>query len=619
MPMATDASSSLSDDIQRALQQAVGDVNDAANVAKKKHKRPHNADNDHADEAGDKVVKKKKKSHRSTEGQADSSVVAQPAAAFPAPLIASDILSLEGGEKKRKKQKEKGKEREQNIAEPPPPDVLSSTELSASSLDFISAVVAAASATSDQPPPGHTQYDQHMPPPFMEYPHDFGAYPYSLPSQPTPFGHPPPLYPDPNAEYALPDLNFTSSEDLLRSIQDFDLNKVVSVLRSLGEAANTSNITLNAQPAFMQPVPPPLINQNPARSDAILGRPPQQKKAPQPVVPQVHNNAPPPLPLAPLEQDNPEHAHMLANVWMNAAKLSDMVKKEGLVYKKGKFSAIEEAQLTAAIENYRSSRGLDEDQFNDLIFAKGQGRQAFWSEITSALHLRPIIAVYHHVRRTYHPLKQQGKWMKSEDDLLRDAVKEMGQQWERVSRIVGRMSSDCRDRYRNHIQDSELRISDFLGVVSQRMGNRRGRQQCRIKWTDSLSTQIKNMGERPRWSQMDAYILVHKIDSMNVRDDSEIDWKLLPDEHWNVWSAHSLQRRWTTMKRGIKGYEEMSHAEVMEILRTKKAQSPPPPSSARKKKSKVTSNEAVVDVDDMEMLEAVQPLAGPSNGRGTLA
>lgn len=95
--------------------------------------------------------------------------------------------------------------------------------------------------------------------------------------------------------------------------------------------------------------------------------------------------------------------------------------------------------------------------------------------------------------------------------------------------------------------------------------------------TDSLAPQMKNTGERPRWSAMDAYILVHKyatnlhgcmcrcshvicrVDSMNVRDDTEIDWKLLPDENWNIWSVHSLQRRWLTMKRSIKGYEEMSH------------------------------------------------------------
>lgn len=40
------------------------------------------------------------------------------------------------------------------------------------------------------------------------------------------------------------------------------------------------------------------------------------------------------------------------------------------------------------------------------------------SPSASALHLRPIIAVYHHVRRNRHPLSQQGKWMHTEDELL---------------------------------------------------------------------------------------------------------------------------------------------------------------------------------------------------------
>ena len=48
--------------------------------------------------------------------------------------------------------------------------------------------------------------------------------------------------------------------------------------------------------------------------------------------------------------------------------------------------------------------------------------------------------------------------------------------------------------------------------------------------------------------------------SLNVRDDSEIDWKLLPDSEWNLWSAHSLQRRWLTLKRSVRGYEHMTHA-----------------------------------------------------------
>jgi len=159
-------------------------------------------------------------------------------------------------------------------------------------------------------------------------------------------------------------------------------------------------------------------------------------------------------------------------------------------------------------------------------------------------------------------------------ELLR-AVADLGQQWEKVSKRVGRMSADCRDRHRNHIVDRDIRISGgslllvsssrvisifwvigpwtkeeegeltqivtdmtikqgkdtdndvFWGRVSELMGGRRGRQQCRIKWqdsltvtpylyqlishrTDALSKTVKNEGQKPRWSQQDAYILVHK-------------------------------------------------------------------------------------------------------------
>jgi len=261
----------------------------------------------------------------------------------------------------------------------------------------------------------------------------------------------------------------------------------------------------------------------------------------------------------------------------------------------------------------------------------------------SAVPQRPIIAVYHHVRRSYHPMKQQGKWMPSEDALLIEAVADFGQAWEKVSKRVGRMSSDCRDRYRNHIANREVRVTGqwkkeeeeeltrivtemtvhqgkdfdndvFWGKVSQRMGNTRGRQQCRIKWTDSLSKTFKNEGQKPRWSQQDAYILVHKVDSLNVRDDTEIDWKTLPDPGWNFWSAHSLQRRWLTLKRSIKGFEEMTHTEIMDILRHKKAQLPVPPITSTKKR-KITSTLTVADSDSAD----APPEAGSSTGPGTLA
>ncbi|TFK75752.1 hypothetical protein BDN72DRAFT_756223 [Pluteus cervinus] len=332
-------------------------------------------------------------------------------------------------------------------------------------------------------------------------------------------------------------------------------------------------------------------------------------------------------------QGHPEHAYLLANKWLNANKLAELVKTQGchllgLVYKKGKFSAIEEQQLKSAIDAYRMGKGLTEEDMQEIIFPKNEKQKdnIFWSEITSAVPQRPIIAVYHHVRRTCHPMKQQGKWSSEEDALLRQSVADLGQQWEKVSERVGRRSADCRDRYRNHIINKEIRVTAgpwskeeedqltqivtqmtvdqgkdldndvFWGRVSELMGGKRGRQQCRIKWTDALSKTVKNEGQKPRWSQQDAFILVHKVDSLNVRDDTEIDWKTLSDPHWNLWSAHTLQRRWLTMKRGIKGFEDMTHQEIMDILRVKKAQLPAIPSVPRKRKErKVTSAAAIAD------------------------
>jgi hypothetical protein len=59
---------------------------------------------------------------------------------------------------------------------------------------------------------------------------------------------------------------------------------------------------------------------------------------------------------------------------------------------------------------------------------------------------------------------------------------------------------------------------------------------------------------------------------MNVRDDTEIDWKLIPDPDWNLWSAHTLQRRWLTLKNSVKGHEDMTHqGEIHRIQRDRSA------------------------------------------------
>ncbi|KAJ3558308.1 hypothetical protein NM688_g996 [Phlebia brevispora] len=645
-----DAVAPLSPDIQRALQEAIGNVNDAAHLpAKKKKKRSRDAEStEHSQPVDEQVKKRKKKKHHAEQVNAslDISELVSPEAVVP-----SETVSRDSEKKKKKTKKSKGKSRARDLTptdqvEGPPQaqevivdhDAQPShvdDDIAASSADFLSAVVAAASATShmqDGPPdfqqPGSA---------FTPFPEQFTSYPpveypYASPLQP-PFGpssHPPPMFGD-------LDLSLTSSEDLLRTLQDLDITKIASVLKTLGEASVAANgLSVNIPPSFIAPPPlpgPPPVHQVAAKSDAILGRPPKQVKESGQSTRTL--NTPRARVLIPTSADegNQEHAHMLANVWMNASKLSQLAKEQGLVYKRGKFSAVEEAQLETAIENYRLSKGLTQDDMVNLIFTRDKGRDAFWVEITSALHLRPIISVYHHVRRVWHPMRGQGKWMPCEDAALKEAILKFGQQWEKVSEFVGRSGPDCRDRYRNHIEEKGIRNTGvwtkeeeeeltrivteltvqqgkdtdndiFWGVVSKRMSGRRGKQQCRIKWLDTLSGKFKNEGRTVRWSQLDAYILVHKIDSLNVHDDTEIDWKKLPDEHWNVWSPHSLQRRWLCMKRSIKGYEDMSHAGKhalpLELVS-------PPPSRPHKK---ITSAEMITDSDE-------ESTPGSSTGPGT--
>lgn len=644
-----DTSLGLSSDIQRALQLAVGEANNAfiQSQSRKTSRRKLARDDDEASD--EKRKKKRKKGSHLTDTTEHGHPIhlgpSQDDAVGDAHSVTSKDMPPQG-------------------AGSLPNDLhhpdLSGDNHHAASAAFLNAVVAAASATSSESQPIDIQPYQHQPPypdhhsmvpeqppsylPFPPVHYGFNEVPQFDPSHPP---HSQPLFP--GLSGPVPDFQFASNDDILRAIQDMDMSKIASVFKTLGDVATTANAPGEnpSLPGFVPPAPSgtdtprqlaPVADVSSTSARPNLSTAPKSTKSSHKRV--LDMNLPGPAP------SNLEHAHMLANKWMNASKLAELVKTEGLVYKKGKFSAIEEQQLKTAIETFKAGRGLTDDQILEIIFQRNEkGKDnTFWSEITTAVPQRPIIAVYHHVRRAFHPKKQQGKWTPEEDSILKQAVVDLGQQWEKVSERVGRMSSDCRDRYRNHIANRELRVTGpwskeeeeeltrivtemtiqqgkdldndvFWGIVSDRMGNRRGRQQCRIKWTDSLSKTVKNEGQKPRWSPQDAYILVHKVDSLRVRDDTEIDWKTLPDQDWNLWSAHSLQRRWLTMKRSIKGYEDMTHQEIMDILRVKKAHLPPAAASIRRRKvtsaASVDDHESVVD-PDFDKDTSTIPEAGPS-------
>jgi hypothetical protein len=333
----------LSDDIQRALQQAVGDVDDAVQGQKKKKKskkkRPRNVDIE-AQAEDEQVKPRKKNKTREVATSEDASPPAAIALTGIAPAI-DPVL-----EKRSKKKRDKSKDKERVQAEPVPAvapvqptqqqhqSASGEDDLAASSADFLSAVVAAASATShlqDGVPPAFPSYPPY-PDHLVQYLPPSADYAFSHPPPPSPFG-PPGMFPDLHG--ILPDWNPASSEELLRTLQDMDISKLATVLKTLSDAGvpTPSNGPPNILPSFVPPPAPPgppPVNQVSAKSVAILGRHPKQAKESG----QSTRSLPPPthmlLPTRPPEEDNPDHAHMLANVWMNASKLAEMVRTHGM-------------------------------------------------------------------------------------------------------------------------------------------------------------------------------------------------------------------------------------------------------------------------------------------------
>lgn len=347
-----DAATSLSPDIQRALQQAVGNANDAAHPPEKKKKRVRDAEPDetgtkHAED-GEKRRKKKKKHHVQHDSAADDAQTVSEHVTDPLEAASQDKQT----EGRKKKKKSKDKHHSTPAASSAEAVTLSrprlheeqqvsvgqvhtqahvEEDLGASSADFLSAVVAAASATSQiQPPPPDFPHGSVPFPPFSD---QFPPYP------PPQYSYAPPLPPS----FGLPahqpdfgdiDLGMVSSEDLLHTLQQLDITKITSVLKTITEAGVASHgPSLNIPPSFIPPPSPPgppPVNQTAARSDAILGRPPKQVKesgrsARTLSVPRAPTSATP-LP----QEGNPDHAHMLANVWLSASKLAEMAKEQGM-------------------------------------------------------------------------------------------------------------------------------------------------------------------------------------------------------------------------------------------------------------------------------------------------
>jgi hypothetical protein len=280
----------------------------------KKKKRVRDEDNQDIAEADPEARREKKKKRKQRDQE-------------PVVGKAAGSQSVLGPVKPKKKRKEKGRGRDTLLTEQTDAEIEANSQASAAAL--LSAIVAASITNPETPQihPEQVQVPQGQP--FVQYP----ATQYGYPG-PAPPSFDPQLqsvFAPPGGGSAFSELAFGSNEELLRALQDLDMSKIANVLKSLGEAAaaNAPNPAFTHQlgfiPAQLEQLPPSSLGQLPVGSHAILGIPPKQTVA----FPSHKRTIDMSLPGNELHT-NSDHAYLLANKWLTASKLADLVRDQGL-------------------------------------------------------------------------------------------------------------------------------------------------------------------------------------------------------------------------------------------------------------------------------------------------
>jgi len=311
---------------------------------KKKKKRSHKDDLDEG------IKKKKKKQKRNSDDNIETTAVPDESlTAAPKDPVKEHAPT---SNKKKRKDKGKGKGNENDI----PPTEQTDAEIEASSQASAAALLSAIVATMSNPQTAHSPAAPQMQQPLPFNPHLPGQQflpflpmqiGYPLPqdfensgAHPTVFAHPQVV---PGQTYALPngislsDLAFGSNEDVLRALQELDVSKIASTLKNLGETAAGPTL-----PAFSSQMP--FVTTAPLRPhDHSISAPPppvpgqmsvplNRVMVPTKTVSSTGQKRTIDMNLPGNEHHtNPTHAHLLANKWLNASKLAELVRDQGML------------------------------------------------------------------------------------------------------------------------------------------------------------------------------------------------------------------------------------------------------------------------------------------------
>lgn len=301
----------LSSDIQRALQQAVGQANNAFTSHQLIDQPKTTERKRKSDKEGREAIKQKKKK-------------AAAEATHFSPGESSSISAPPRSSAQSKGTKKASSKRSIQVV----PDLASTNESLVPSSpsqpqspeSFLDPVISAPSATS-----AHSESPYNVSQPCFD-PQSSSSYPYSTMPNDLSLNAGAFQPPDSFSNPTVPNSNYASNDDILCALQDLDMTKIATVLKTLGEAAAAANVPLNLtslpSTLLQRPHPATPIDPTPTTSTAVA-------ESPAPGVPQHRRR------LVDTRQESLEysdHAVLLATRWLNAQKLAEFAKTQGQCY-----------------------------------------------------------------------------------------------------------------------------------------------------------------------------------------------------------------------------------------------------------------------------------------------
>lgn len=292
--------------------------------------------------------------------------------------------------------------------------------------------------------------------------------------------------------------------------------------------------------------------------------------------------------------------NLFCRKWMTYPELKRIERETGLKFKRGKFTKAETNLCMEAVESYLHHRGLDRSEFIDMMFVRNNEKgklssdlcRDFFISIAGKLEGRPVVNVYHFLRRRLHPSNKGEIWSADLDEELRTLHLMHGPQWEKIGREMGRFHVACRDRFRK-IQagfkrgpwtDEEVaRLNEAYGkaergekpegfatwtFISEYVGTR-SPNQCQWKWTETVQFRTQHPDKRRvNWDPTDDRILVTCIYDMGVEHQSEICWSTLAASSASLsqFSSARLRQRWGILMKRVRGADAMAVDDLCEVL-----------------------------------------------------